>query len=188
MPSKLRIRERLIHRQRAGSGTQVVVVSPRPAASSSPSIVAPARYVFHDGFSICCLQSHLILHSLPNNEAFQAALKKHLDKLDPVEKDAFEAANRDTSQTELLAKVKRFDEDHSRHSSSRRCFGPLTKFFQVLDQFMGGVAIAIQSNPEISSLVVGGVRFVIDVSPVRHTFLERANFDRKAGCKIYYLL
>jgi hypothetical protein len=33
----------------------------------------------------------------------------------------------------------------------------------MVEQFMRGVAIGIQSNPEISSVVVGAIRIVIDV-------------------------
>lgn len=40
---------------------------------------------------------------------------------------------------------------------------------QVLNQFMGGVAIATQCNPEISSLVIGGLRLILDAGLVGYS-------------------
>lgn len=40
---------------------------------------------------------------------------------------------------------------------------------QALNQFMGGVAIATQCNPEISSLVIGGLRLILDVGLVGYS-------------------
>ena len=62
-----------------------------------------------------------------------------------------------------MSKVSDFDNAHYDKSMSRRCAEAVARFLRVIDQLMGGVAIAIQSNPDISALVVGAVRVVIDV-------------------------
>jgi hypothetical protein len=101
--------------------------------------------------------------SVADNIAFDDALQQHLKKLDPAERDAFKAAYQMISPQDLLSKVKEFDDMHSEKVTFRRCTEPISKFLGFLEQFMQGVSIGIQSNPEISSLVVGAVRIVIDV-------------------------
>lgn len=33
----------------------------------------------------------------------------------------------------------------------------------ILSQFLASIDVAIQSNPDVSSLIVGGLRFIVDV-------------------------
>ncbi|KAI4730256.1 hypothetical protein E4T49_01724 [Aureobasidium sp. EXF-10728] len=40
----------------------------------------------------------------------------------------------------------------------------VAKFLSLLDRLLGGIAIAIQANPDISSIAVGGVKLIIDVA------------------------
>lgn len=76
-----------------------------------------------------------------------------------------------------MSKVKGFDDVYNQSSTSRRCARTLTRVFQVMNQFMSGVAIGIQASPEISSLVIGGVRLVIDVRvPLIYVLLLETNF------------
>lgn len=86
-----------------------------------------------------------------------------MQKLDPLERTAFNAAYRDILPETLLSTVRRFDDEHKKEARFRQCAGSISRVLHVMEQFMNGVAIGIQSNPEISSLVVGAVRIVIDV-------------------------
>jgi ankyrin repeat domain-containing protein 50 len=102
---------------------------------------------------------------LASQSTFEVALQQRLQKiLTPAELESFRIAQQNISVDELLSKVKRLDDAYNQTSTSRRYARPLTEVFQIISQFMSGVAIGIQASPEISSLVVGGVRIVIDVS------------------------
>lgn len=102
---------------------------------------------------------------LASQSTFENALQERLQKiLNPTELESFKIAQQNISADELLSKVKSLDNAYNQTSTSRRYAGPLTEVFQIINQFMRGVAIGIQASPEISSLIVGGVRIVIDVS------------------------
>lgn len=40
----------------------------------------------------------------------------------------------------------------------------MTKFLNLLDRLLGDVVIAIQANPDISSIAVGGVKLIVDIA------------------------
>jgi hypothetical protein len=101
--------------------------------------------------------------SVANNAALDLALQQHLKKLDQAERVAFEKAYQNISIEDLFAKVREFDSTHNEKATCRRCAEPVTRFLRAIEQFMRGIAIGIQSYPEVSSLVVGAVRIVIDV-------------------------
>ena len=75
-------------------------------------------------------------------------------------------------------KVRDYDRDWNHKSGSRKCAEQVEKSLRILSQFLRSIAIAIQSNPEISSLIVGGVRFILDViiSPLQTLPGTVANF------------
>lgn len=99
-----------------------------------------------------------------NNKPFEVALKAHIDKLDPIERAAFQNAYQNITPDALFTQIASFDDEHKSSSLARKTAEPLSLFFKVLDQFMNSVSIAIQANPDISSLVVGGFRLILDVS------------------------
>jgi hypothetical protein len=43
----------------------------------------------------------------------------------------------------------------------------------LLDKVLGGVAVAVQANPDLSSTVVGGVRVVVDLAISFVEFFEK---------------
>ena len=100
----------------------------------------------------------------PGNSALQLAIQRHLDKIPDDEKEAFRKASAEITQHGLISRVKAYDEAHKQASSFRSQAERLSKFLDVLDRFMGGIAIGIQAYPEISSLVVGAVRIVLDLA------------------------
>jgi hypothetical protein len=92
------------------------------------------------------------------------ALTKILEKLPEAERAAFTQASRTIDEQTLLSRVKTYDAAHKGNSSFRPHAQRLSKFLDLLNRFMGGVAIGIQASPEISSLVVGSLRVVIDLA------------------------
>lgn len=98
------------------------------------------------------------------NSALDAALNQHLQKLSTSERRIYQTGYHDITPEGLLDLVREYDTKHAKESQFRRCAEPVAKVLQVIEQFMQGIAIGIQSNPEISSIVVGAVRVVIDVS------------------------
>ena len=73
----------------------------------------------------------------------------------------------------LLSMAKSCDESHQQSSAFRPQAERLSKFLEFLNRFMDGVVIGIQSNPEISCLVVGAVRVVINIAVNFVTFFHK---------------
>ncbi len=94
----------------------------------------------------------------------EEALAKTLGKLSEGEKAAFLQASKTIDERTLLSGVRTYDAAHKSESSFRPHAERLSKFLDLLNRFMGGVAIGIQASPEVSSLVVGSVRVVIDLA------------------------
>lgn len=98
-----------------------------------------------------------------HNKAFAEALEKYLTELPPDEKQCFLDAHQSIEPDGLLQQLRSFDEA-DKQSVGRKLAGSAEKFLRVLDQLLRGVAIGIQANPEISSLVVGGARLILDMA------------------------
>lgn len=118
--------------------------------------------------SVFCLlssshHSPLIKPPLSRNTAFANALEQHLAKLSPVESAAFRTSHQSLTAENILLKVKEYDQAYNRGSASRKCADKVDKSLKILNLFLASVAIAIQSNPDISSLIVGGLRLIVDV-------------------------
>jgi hypothetical protein len=97
------------------------------------------------------------------NLQLEKALVRTLEKLPEDEKETFLQASRAIDEQNLLSDVRAYDAAHKNDSSFRPHTERLSKFLGLLSRFMGGVAIGIQANPEISALVVGSIRVVIDL-------------------------
>lgn len=106
------------------------------------------------------------LQGSAKNPAFDAALKKHVEKLTSVERVAFQAAFSNITPEELVSRTQEYDNKHKKEASFRQCTSSIEKFLNFIERLMGGVAIGIQASPDISCLVVGAVRIVIDVSHI----------------------
>lgn len=96
------------------------------------------------------------------NASLELAIQKHLDKLPEADKDSFREASKTLTEATLLSRAKEYDSRYQKQSAFRPRAEGISKFLRTLDQFMGGVTIGLQSKPEISALVVGGVRLIID--------------------------
>jgi hypothetical protein len=94
----------------------------------------------------------------------EKAITTYLQKIPEAEKAAFTQVSKSLDEQTLISNVRSYDVAHKGNSSFRPHAERLTKLLNLLDRFMGGVAIGIQASPEISSLVVGAVRIVIDLA------------------------
>jgi hypothetical protein len=103
----------------------------------------------------------------------EEALATFSKTIPDAEKAAFEQASKTIDERVLLSDVQTYDAAHKDNSCFRPHAERLTKFLSLLDRFMGGVAIGIQASPEVSSLVVGAVRIVIDLALKFTTFCSR---------------
>lgn len=104
-----------------------------------------------------------------SNLAFADAIEPHLNKLEPNEKSAFLQSHQDVSAEAILSRVRDCGRDCNAGSASRECAAKVGRSLQILNQFMGCVAIATQSNPGISPLVIGGIRLILDVDLVEYS-------------------
>ena len=96
------------------------------------------------------------------NRALERAISRELDSLPAVKKEAFRKASKDLTDENILFEVQKWDDAHKTESYFRPKAETLSRFLGLLDRFMAGVTIGIQANPDISAIVVGGVRVVID--------------------------
>ena len=100
----------------------------------------------------------------PRNRALALAIQRQLDKIPDNEKEAFRVGAKTIDENNLLAIARSLDEQHQHSSPFRPQAERIAKFLEFFNRFMRGVAIGIQSNPEISSIVVGAVRVVLDIA------------------------
>jgi hypothetical protein len=167
----MRKRDRVQNRVRAlfASDTTPLPVPPPtapprpllPPAQQTPSLPAPLpsvspRPTTSSGGALASATSRSPL--------LEEALAKTLGKLSEGEKAAFLQASKTIDERTLLLGVRTYDAAHKSESSFRPHAERLSKFLDLLNRFMGGVAIGIQASPEVSSLVVGSVRVVIDLA------------------------
>lgn len=96
------------------------------------------------------------------NPAFGISVKGHMDALSPMERDAFNKGAQITPE-ELMEKIRGFDELHCQESQFRRCTSGVENFLKILDQYLKPLAICIGHSPEFSSLIVGGLKLIVDV-------------------------
>lgn len=99
---------------------------------------------------------------ITSDPAYTLAVKRHIEALSPEERQAFDTGAQITPQA-LVARIQDFDRMHSQNSRLRACANRVDKFLTILDQYLKPLAICIGHSPGISSLVVGGVKLIIDV-------------------------
>ncbi|KAG9558105.1 hypothetical protein KCU71_g10405, partial [Aureobasidium melanogenum] len=107
------------------------------------------------------------------NPAFSVAIQNHLDKLPETERKVLAQANSTITPDGLVAKIKLMDTEHASKSSFRPHATTVAKLLSLLDRLLGGTAIAIQANPDISSIAVGGVKLVVDTAMQFAKFFDK---------------
>lgn len=98
-----------------------------------------------------------------SNAAFDAAVEEFKKKLADEERDAFCQANTRISAEQLFAHVAKLDA-MDKQSKPRKAMEDISRFLRLLDQLVRGVSIGIQASPQISSLVIGGAKLIIDMA------------------------
>lgn len=149
------------------SGPQAV---PQPSTSLSPSsATSPSPQTPLISRTLQPTQSQSIASTAlslsatagqSTNPALAIAIQKHVDQLP----DAFRNANARIDVDDLVNRIKVLDIQHAGRSSFRPYADRLTKFLGLLDRLLGGVSIAVQANPNISSIVVGSLKLIVDVA------------------------
>jgi hypothetical protein len=167
MRKRLHLRDRLraaFTSDPASSASTSDLPSPhaQPTAGSSPS---PPTLAPPNG----SLSTKVTSQSAVLEEAL-ATISKTIPE---AEKAAFEQASKAIDERALLSDVQKYDATHKDDSCFRPHAERLTRFLSLLNRFMGGVAIGIQANPEVSSLIVGAIRIAIDLALNFTTFFSR---------------
>ncbi|CAD0107885.1 unnamed protein product [Aureobasidium uvarum] len=138
--------------------------STAPLISSPSASISTATPTLQQATLVTSTVSSPTISSLSTNPAFLAAIQKHLDKVPQVERQAFYQANITISPDSLLERIRSLDTQHASNSSFRPCTDRIAKCLGLLDRLLGGVAIAVQANPDISSIAVGGVKLIVDIA------------------------
>jgi ankyrin repeat domain-containing protein 50 len=107
------------------------------------------------------------------NRALELAIERHLNALPRAEAEAFREASKSLTDENILLEVETCDADHKGKSHFRPQAEALSRFLGLLDRFVAGITIGIQANPDISAIVVGGVRLVITMAVGFTTFFAR---------------
>ena len=104
------------------------------------------------------LQSPAI--SVPvRNEAFQKAVLEYIDKLSEDDQEAFQSA------TDVMEKLEQLPQGGFRISTSYTDrMVKVQKVLGCVKKFLGSIAISIQHHPDVSSIVLGGLHYVLTVS------------------------
>lgn len=98
-----------------------------------------------------------------NNPAFDAAVEEFKKRLTDEERSAFCQANTGINAKQLFERVAELDA-MDKKTKPRQSLEDVARFLHLLDQLVRGVSIGIQASPEISSLVIGGAKLIIDMA------------------------
>ncbi|THZ83652.1 hypothetical protein D6C84_04762, partial [Aureobasidium pullulans] len=107
------------------------------------------------------------------NPALLIAIQNHLNKLPDQEKERFRQASATITDENLLSNIRKLNDQHKSDSLFRRHADKLSKFLGLLDRLLGSVAIAIQADPGIASIPVGGVRLIVDLAKGFSEFFDK---------------
>lgn len=140
-------------------------ITPRPTDVPNPAAVThvqtPSTIPFIDNPPTKDQNSS---KQVSHNRALELAISRQLESFPELEKEAFRNASKDLTDENIFIEVKKWDDAHKAESYFRPKTETLSRFLGLLDRFMAGVTIGIQANPDISAIVVGGVRVVIDLA------------------------
>ncbi|THZ91884.1 hypothetical protein D6C82_09707, partial [Aureobasidium pullulans] len=107
------------------------------------------------------------------NPALLIAIQNHLNKLPEQDKERFRQASATITDENLLSDIRKLNDQHKSDSLFRRHAEKLSKFLGLLDRLLGSVAIAIQADPGIASIPVGGVRLIVDLAKGFSEFFDK---------------
>ncbi|KAI5839132.1 hypothetical protein DFP73DRAFT_502190, partial [Morchella snyderi] len=93
---------------------------------------------------------------------FQEAIERYKQKV-AIDHKQYLLGGMDVSVAQLIESVGRYNTQHNERSSSRRGLARIQGFLRVVDGYLKSLGVMIQHSPEISSLVVGGLRLFVDI-------------------------
>jgi hypothetical protein len=96
------------------------------------------------------------------NAAFQEAWQMHWKELSESEKLAW-SFQEVRSPLKVHKTIDDMDKYHRDQSVARKCAEGTLRFLRAIETLMAGVTIGMQAYPDVSSIVVGIVRVVINV-------------------------
>lgn len=97
------------------------------------------------------------------NPVFDAAVDDFTKRLTDEERSAFNKAHTGITAEQLFERVAKLDA-MDKKTKTRKSLETVSSFLGLLNQLVNGIAIGIQASPEISSLVVGGAKLIIDMA------------------------
>ncbi|KAK6334656.1 hypothetical protein TWF718_010104 [Orbilia javanica] len=109
--------------------------------------------------------------STSGKDLFQDALRKFTDSLSPADRQSLPA-------NPNLKDIVNFVSDANKLSSKRKSreYGErIQPFLNALHQFTGTIDVMIQSNPEITSLVWGSVKFFMTIVIAHNSYFENVS-------------
>ncbi|KAF8465086.1 hypothetical protein BDZ91DRAFT_783428 [Kalaharituber pfeilii] len=110
------------------------------------------------------------LNPLAGDEIFREQLSKCQSKLTEAQKEAFMNGASPNGILDIIAEL---NYQHSESSITRKYATKVKGFLQVADNYLNTLGIIIQHSPEFSSLIVGGLRFFINIGKRYTDFFDK---------------
>ncbi|KAH8691320.1 hypothetical protein BGW36DRAFT_388130 [Talaromyces proteolyticus] len=106
------------------------------------------------------------------NAAFAEAWKMHWEDLSESEKLAW-SFQEFKSPLKVQITTEDLNKTHLEQSVARKCADGVLKFLRAIETLMAGVTIGIQAYPDVSSIVIGVVRIIINVAVKYFEYYEK---------------
>jgi len=107
------------------------------------------------------------------NQALQRAIEDHIAQIPLEEKQWFRSVAHNMTDDSVLESVRMHDQSHRAQSCLRSRTELLSQILQGIGRFTDAIAIGIQANPDVSSIIVGIVRGVITIAIGFTSFFDK---------------
>lgn len=97
------------------------------------------------------------------NAAFQEAWDMHWQELTEEERIAWSRDRAEISPLKVQKTVESLDKSHKERAITRQWADKTLRFLRAVETLMAGAAIGIQQYPDVSSIVVGVIRVIVNV-------------------------
>lgn len=110
---------------------------------------------------------------IDQNQALQKAIEQYITTIPPQEKRCSLTAAHNITDDNVLDSVCSQNQQHRDQSSFRPHSTSISRFLQGIGHFTDAIAIGIQANPDVSSIVVGLARGLITVAIDFASFFDK---------------
>ncbi|KAL1969964.1 hypothetical protein VTN77DRAFT_7474 [Rasamsonia byssochlamydoides] len=132
------------------------------------------------------------------NAAFQEAWDMHWQELTQEERIAWSRDREKISPLKVQKTIESLDKSHKERSITRQCAEKTLRFLRAVETLMAGAAIGIQQYPDVSSIVMGVIRVIINVAMRYFEYYEKLTvmlerlsddlevfdlYSRRSGCE-----